>query len=71
MNSKQQLLAVLCADITGGTKLKSVLDGSEAEYAIRRCEKRIAQTVQGFQGRLVKRRDSRLMVSSGDSMATS
>ena len=61
MSTSAPNLAVLCADITGGQELHSVISGSEADHAIRRCEKRILQTVEGFKGRLVKRDANRLV----------
>ncbi len=54
MSATAKMLAVLCADITGGAQLQAALPASEAEHALRRCEKRITQTVEGFKGRLVK-----------------
>lgn len=61
MSTNSHNLAVLCADITGGAELHSLISGSEAEHAIRRCEKRILQTVEGFKGRLVKHDANRLI----------
>lgn len=62
MSTSAQKLAVLCADITGGNELQAAISASEADHAIRRCEKRILQTVEGFKGRLVKHAANRLVV---------
>lgn len=61
MSTNQAALAVLCADITGGALLQAHLGGPEADRAIRRCEKRISQTLEGFEGRLVRGSGNRLM----------
>lgn len=50
----EEFLSVLCADLTGYERLFEKLPRSEATHAIGRCEKRIAQTVEGFRGRLAK-----------------
>lgn len=61
MSGNQGTLAVLCADVTGGNLLQAHLGASEADYAIRRCEKRITQLVEGYDGRLVKHGSNKLM----------
>ncbi|MDQ5903932.1 MAG: hypothetical protein QG672_1525 [Pseudomonadota bacterium] len=54
-------LSILCADITGGDKLFEKLVPSEAAHALGRYEKRIAQTVEGFHGRLAKGAGSKVL----------
>jgi hypothetical protein len=54
-------LSILCADVSGSERLYEKLAASEAAHAIGRCEKRIAQTVEGFNGRLAKCAGSRVM----------
>lgn len=61
-----QFLSVLCADVTGGEKLYERLSASEAAHAVGRFEKRMAQTVEGFRGRLARCEGARLMAYFSD-----
>lgn len=54
-------LSILCADVSGSERLYEKLAASEAAHAIGRYEKRIAQTVEGFHGRLAKCAGSRVL----------
>lgn len=62
----EEFLSVLCADVTGGEKLFQKLAASEARHAVGRCEKRVAQTIEGFRGRLVANGDSRMLAYFAD-----
>lgn len=57
----QEFLSILCADISGGEKLFQKLASSEAAHAVGRFEKRMAQTVEGFHGRLARSEGARVM----------
>jgi len=47
-------LSVLCADVSVGARLSRTLDAPEAQYAVRRCEKRLRRSVENYRGRLVE-----------------
>lgn len=47
-------IAILCADLVGADKLQARLAASEVAHALGRCEKRITQTVDSYQGRIVR-----------------
>jgi hypothetical protein len=61
-----EFLSVLCADVTGGERLLERLPASEAAHAVSRFEKRMAQTVEGFRGRLARCAGSRVMAYFSD-----
>lgn len=62
----EEYLSILCADVIGGERLFEKLAPSEAAHAVGRCEKRMAQTVAGFHGRLAHRSDTHLMAYFAD-----
>lgn len=62
----EEFLSILCADVTGGERLYEKLAASEAAHAVGRCEKRMAQTVEGFHGRLARCGGSRVMAYFSD-----
>jgi len=62
----EEFLSVLCADVTGDEKLFQKLASSEAAHAVGRFEKRMAQTVEGFHGRLTPSTHSRVMAYFSD-----
>jgi|GEM_PF-645037 len=48
----EQSLSVLCAEITGGALLNEKLSAEEATHALERYEEQLANTVEGFRGRM-------------------
>ena len=54
-------LSVLCAAVAGGERLYQKLAASEAAHAVSRFEKRMAQTVEGFHGRLARAGGARVI----------
>lgn len=54
-------LSILCADLSGAERLREGLAASEVAHALGRYEKRIAQAVEGFHGRLQRVSASRVL----------
>lgn len=61
-----QFLSVLSADVSGSARLFQKLPRDEAKHAVGRYEKRIAQVVEGFRGRLGRRGGSHLVAYFSD-----
>ncbi|MFC5299941.1 FHA domain-containing protein [Azospira restricta] len=59
-------LSILCADLSGAERLDERLAASEVAHALGRCEKRIAQAVEGFRGRLQRLSATRIVAYFGD-----
>ena len=68
VESSEQSLSVLCADVTGRARLPRYLDRPDALYAIERCERRIRSSVENFGGQLVDQPGGKLMAFFTDSV---
>lgn len=61
MNMNEGKIAILCADLVGAEKLRARLPESEVTHALGRCEKRITQTVDSYNGQIVRTSPQRVL----------
>lgn len=61
MSGKESELSVLFAGVSGSSRLYEKLGETEALHAVDRCFKRMARSVDGFSGRIVKTLGDELM----------
>lgn len=54
MSSKEKIVSVMVAAVSGGSRLYDKLTGAEALYAVDRCLKRMIRGIDGFRGRIVR-----------------